>query len=161
MAILDSCFGCDECPPVHDRSHRVAGVLSIRLNVGFGTALLASGAANTVSTLVGIPLNWFLGGIVAKTAMAFLPRSNAAWKKLLNVIRDNLFWLVGSYTEKNINWIIPSAELVLLVPLFFLSWWIESLVVSGTLETTNADRISGAVFVANLCSYGLLTLVPT
>jgi len=137
-----------------------AWVLSVRLDVGFGTALLASGAANAVSTIVGVPLNWFLGSRVLKTVSGFLPRSNAVWKTFVNIIRGNLFWLLGSYTEKNISWIIPSAELVLLVPLFLLSWLIESLVVSGTLETTHADQISGAVFLANLLSYGLLALVP-
>jgi hypothetical protein len=137
-----------------------AWVISVRLDVGFGVALAASGAANAVSTIVGTPLNWLLGGVLVRTASGFLPRSNAAWKKLLNVIRGNLFWLIGGYTEKNIDWIIPSAELALLVPMFFLSWWIESLVVSSMLEGTLTDRISSAVFVANLLSYALLALVP-
>src|SRR5438046_3127931 len=70
-----------------------AWVISVRLDVGFGVALAASGAANAVSTIIGIPLNWFFGGIVMRTASCFLPRSNAAWKTLLNVIRLNLFWL--------------------------------------------------------------------
>ena len=137
-----------------------AWVLSNRLDVGFGAALAASGRANVISTIVGIPITWIVGGILGKELSGFLPKSNAAWKKVLNVILGNLLWLLGSYTEKNAGWIIPSAELVLLVPFFFLSWWIESLVVAGTL-VTHADRISGAVFLANLLSYGLLALVPT
>src|SRR5205823_5086472 len=40
-----------------------AWVLSVRLNVGIGAALAASGAANAVSTIIGIPVNWFVGGI--------------------------------------------------------------------------------------------------
>jgi hypothetical protein len=137
-----------------------AWVLSARLDVGFGTALVASGAANAVSTIVGLPVDWIVGGMAVTTVSAFLPRSNAVWKKVLNVIRQNLFWLVGHYAEKNLSWIIPSAELVLLVPFFFLSWWIESLVVSRMLNGGLADRVSGAVFTANLLSYALLSLVP-
>jgi hypothetical protein len=138
-----------------------AWVLSVRLDVGFGTALAASAAANAVSTIIGTPLNWLFGGMVVRAASGFVPRSNATWKKLLNVIRGNLFWLIGGYTGKNIKWIIPSAELVLLVPMFFLSWWIESLVVSSMLDGTLADRIKSAVFAANVLSYALLALVPT
>jgi hypothetical protein len=137
-----------------------AWVLSIRLDVGFGAALAASGAANAVSTVVGIPVTWLFGVTAVKTVSGLVPRSNAAWKKLLSVVVSNLFWLVGSDAERNSGWIIPSAELVFLVPFFFLSWWIGSLVVSGMLEGADADRINSAVFVANLLSYMLLAFVP-
>jgi hypothetical protein len=137
-----------------------AWVLAVRLDITIGVALAVSTAANAVSTIIGLPVNWLVGGIIGVTASGSLEKANSEWKKLLGIILGNVFWLLSG-KDRNIQWIMPSAQLLLLVPFFFLSWGIESLVVSNTLDVIHADRISGAVFFANLFSYGLLALVPT
>ena len=134
-----------------------AWVLSVRLSVGFGAALAASGAANLVSTVIGLPVSWLVAGTIGSKARNLLPRSNASWKYVINRITESLFGMIG---DTNSEWIIPSAELMYLVPLFFLSWAIESYVVSNMLEGTHAVGISSAVCVANIASYGLLSIVP-
>jgi hypothetical protein len=137
-----------------------AWVLAARLGIGIGPALAVSGAANALSTIIGLPANWLVGGIVGITAKPSLWRLGGAGKKLFGYILGNVFWLLSG-KDRNIRWIMPSAQLLLLIPFFFLSWWIEFLVVSKTLDVAYADRISQAVFFANLASYGLLAFVPT
>ena len=136
-----------------------AWVVSVRLHIEVGAALGASAVSNLVSTIIGIPVNWFIGGITGAMANKLWPSSNVVWKKLLRDVFRNLFWIPPG-DHQNAKWIIPSAQLILLVPLCFVSWLIESPIVSSVLEDLHADSISSAVFLANVSSYGLLALLP-
>lgn len=60
-----------------------AWVLAVRLNIEIGVAIAASAAANLVSTIIGLPVNWFVGGIIGVTTNRVLWRSSCVWKKLL------------------------------------------------------------------------------
>ena len=133
-----------------------ACVLWARLGVGFEQALEISGVANIISTVIGIPLVWFIGGIAGQKASGLLPRSNAPWRRIFSLVVGSL-GLVG---ERHSRWVIPSVLLVLLVPFFFLSWLIELLVASRMLEEAGSALVLGSVFLANLASHSLLVLVP-
>jgi hypothetical protein len=66
-------------------------------------------------------------------------------------------WLIPY--EPELKWMIPSATLFLLVPFFFVSWWIEYRVEKRLLKEIDQTQLNAAVRNANLVSYGLLALI--
>ena len=102
--------------------------LSLRktLKLPFRTSILYTTIANIVSTIVGIPVTWFLlvffqlitGGGGAYGIDTF-------WKKVLAVTWQAA-WLMPYESES--NWMGYAAMLFLLIPFFFASWIIEHLV---------------------------------
>ena len=80
---------------------------------------------NLVSTFAGVPFTWAIllfiqtisGGSVAWGI-------NTIWGKII-AITWQAPWLIPYQFQ--FNWMIPSAGIVLLIPFFFVSWWIEYL----------------------------------
>jgi hypothetical protein len=61
--------------------------------------------------------------------------------------------------DKDAIWAVPLAALVLLIPFFYASVWIEQRVMSSWLpsaSTTETGTLPRSVFKANLLSYGFL-----
>jgi hypothetical protein len=63
------------------------------------------------------------------------------------------------------GWVIPAATLVLLIPFFFASYWIEYFVVKKMVGTPDEEgstlacgRVRNAVRNANLITYGMMFL---
>ncbi len=135
-------------------------------------ALKSNAAANVVSTLIGVPVAWgvtLLFQFFALGTILRIPAISRAADKWNSPLADVVLtilapaWLGPS--EKNLYWMVPLAAIVLLVPTFFLSVWIEAFVVDHMLRKPEGDpsnltssRIRTAVRNANLVSYGLLTL---
>lgn len=132
-------------------------------------ALKSNAVSNLASTLIGIPVAW--AAMLAVEfgvfgVIALVDRSNAIqnWNSpLANLI----FVLVSSAwlgpTEK--QWVVPVATLVLLIPFFFASYWIEYLVVrrmvgrpDGEDPNLSYPRIRTAVRNANLVTYAVMFL---
>ena len=65
-------------------------------------------------------------------------------------------WLIPY--ESELYWMVPTAALVLLIPFFFASWFIEYQVGKRILRDIESTKIKEAVLKANLLSYGLLGL---
>jgi len=89
-------------------------------------------AANAASTLVGVPLSWAVlvaGAIATSGLLSVLPEavldSPARWIMAPFAIS----WL-GPGVERH-PWWIPAAFLGLLVPFFFMSVWVERVVMRG------------------------------
>jgi hypothetical protein len=131
-------------------------VLFKQLSIAGRSALKASSFANLASTVIGIPLTW-----IALVALQLVTGGGNAYgldtaPRRLLAVTWQAPWLIPY--GKNLRWMIPSATLTLLVPFFFVSWWIEYHVVRRTLKSTDRARVLIAVRNANLMSYGLLAI---
>jgi hypothetical protein len=132
--------------------------ISKGLNITIGQSLKVVSISNAVSTVVGIPLTWFLlvliqmltGGGGAYGLDSFMGKVLAVtWQAP---------WLIPY--EKDLNWMIPLAGLVLLVPFFFASWWSEYLVSKKMLKSIPSASIKYKVRNANLITYLMLASWP-
>jgi hypothetical protein len=111
--------------------------------------------ANLASTFVGIPLTWLALVLleIATTGGGRAYGLDTPRQKFLSVVWQAP-WLIPYGTD--LSWMIPTASLVLLVPFFFASYWVESWVVSAMLHKHSVGPVKPAVFRANLASYALL-----
>ena len=131
-------------------------VLIRQLALSGGTAIKISAIANVASTVVGMPVAWFVLVIMQLASgggAAFKMDSTLA--KLLAVTWQAP-WLIPHRSD--IQWMVPAATLTLLVPFFFVSWLIEYQVAKRMVASPAPSRLSSAVRNANLGSYGLLAL---
>ncbi|CAG35712.1 hypothetical protein [Desulfotalea psychrophila] len=114
--------------------------------------------SNLVSTLVGIPLTWVLltlGQMVTGGGSAH--GVDTVLGKVLAVTWQAP-WLIPY--ERELNWMIPAAGIVLLVPFFFVSWWSEYLVSRRFLGKVPAQQLKLEIRNANIITYSLLACWP-
>jgi hypothetical protein len=121
------------------------------------TSLKKSGIANAVSTLIGIPLTW--GVLVVIEIM--LSQGGRAYG--INTLSGKLIavtvqapWLIPY--ESDLGWMIPAASIVLLIPFFFVSVFVERWVF-GRKTQIDKTKIKSWSWKANLLTYGLLQAV--
>jgi hypothetical protein len=113
-------------------------VIWSRLSLSAGHAAAVTTVANAVSTIVGTPVAWFL--------MLLTPLTRrAAWHLPFNEENE------GQY-----DWVVPTSALVLLVPFFFASWFIEYRIAVHMLPWLEPGTIGAAAFTCNLITYGCL-----
>jgi len=112
--------------------------------------------ANVLSTLVDVPLTWFVllalelatgggsggPGVLVTTRQKFLA---VTWQAP---------WLIPYDSE--LHWMIPTAMLVLLVPFFFASWLTEYWIIKRLVKDFASVEGRHGVMLANLASYFLL-----
>lgn len=135
-----------------------------------GKVLWATALANVLSTIVGVPLTWgalFLCEMGVGFGLSFTKLANSSWSGPLSEIVGTLLtapWIAPA--DKSASWAVPLAALVLLVPFFFVSVWVEQMVMEHFLPVTTADAappaevndkvLRRAVRGANLLSYGFM-----
>ncbi|MDP3935587.1 MAG: hypothetical protein Q8Q56_01135 [Alphaproteobacteria bacterium] len=114
--------------------------------------------ANFISTLLGIPVVWFLMALIQ-----FLIPGAGGFTELSGVwpyvfgVTVQAPWLL--LYESQFYWMIPVAFIVLLVPFFFASYWIEAFVILRMWrDEKNDDQIKNAVKKANMFSYAFLLI---
>jgi hypothetical protein len=134
-------------------------------------AMKSSAASNLASTIIGVPIAWAVMFAVEFAGTGLMERNHGIenWHSpLANV----LFFFVGSAwiapPDRASLWIIPAACLVLLIPFFFASYWIEHFVVKwmvglpeGGPPNVAYPRVRIAVRNANLITYGAMFLATT
>ena len=129
-------------------------------------AIKTNAASNLASTIIGIPVAWAVMLAIEFGAMALVGESNALqnWRSpIANVI---FFLLSSAWLNPDLGeraWFIPAATLVLLIPFFLASYWIEYLVVRRMVGMPTGDppnlaypRVRLAVRNANLVTYGVM-----
>lgn len=133
-------------------------------------AIRSNAVSNLASTLVGIPAAWTVmlavefGGLGAFSLFEKVT-SNQKWGD--SPLADVILMLMGSAwigpVEGRDQWVIPAATLVLLVPFFFASYWVEYFVVRRMVigpdeEKSDLTRpsVRTAVRDANLVTYGIM-----
>ena len=133
-------------------------VLAKGLGLTQRVAFKVSAWANLLTTFVGAPLTW-----VILTVLEGVTGGGRAYgidtpaKKLLAVTWQAP-WLIPYEADHNLYWMVPAAMMWLLVPTFFMSWWLEYLAAARMLRDADRTRLKSAVFKANLLSYAFLEL---
>lgn len=133
-------------------------VLGNRLGLTPRMALKVSAWSNILTTFVGVPLTW-----ATLTVLEWSTGGGRAYgidspvKKFLAVTWQAP-WLIPYEANKNLYWMVPAAAMWLLVPTFFMSWWLEYLVAARILRETDRTLLKSAMFKANLLSYAMLEL---
>ncbi len=146
-----------------------AFVATRRLGTRWGKSLKVSSVANIVSTVVGVPLTWLVlvaveMGLQYAGGFTTGPGPQNPLSPLVGVAVGavNMIvmapWLVPY--EGNFYWMIPTAALILCVPFFFASVWIEYLIARLMMGREHAPQTRDWAWMANIASYGLLVLVP-
>jgi len=130
------------------------------LKIPFRFLLRLIARANLFSTFVGIPITWFLLVVLERASGGGgASNLNVPESRLLAVTRDAP-WLVPY--EKQLFWMVPTAQLVLLIPFFFASWWVEYFIIRRDIFNTDWDTdkrtIRRAVRNINFVSYSGLAI---
>ena len=112
-------------------------IVLTRFGAQIWESLLAVSVANLGSTLVGIPLAIVLEIVVATNT----PLYEESWDPKDTWIRD---------------WMLPAGGVLLLIPFFLMSWWIEAPITAWFLDDLPTQFVDSAVRDANLVTYGLL-----
>ncbi|TKB45371.1 hypothetical protein [Thalassotalea mangrovi] len=132
--------------------------ISKGLELPLGQSLKTASISNVVSTIIGIPLTWFLLVVVqVLTGGGGAYGINSVMGKVLAVTWQAP-WLIPY--EEDLSWMIPAAGIVLLIPFFFTSWWSEYFVSKKLNKTLPSLSVRGKVRNANLITYSLLAAWP-
>jgi hypothetical protein len=132
--------------------------ISKGLELSLGQSLKTVSFSNVVSTIIGIPITWFMLVVVQiVTGGGGAYGIDTVMGKIMAVTWQAP-WLIPY--EKDLNWMIPAAGLVLLIPFFFASWWSEYFVSKKINKTLPPHIIKSKVRNANLITYSLLAAWP-
>jgi hypothetical protein len=134
-------------------------------------AMKSNAVSNLVSTIIGVPLAWAIVFAVDFASIGLIER-NHGLENWHSPLANVLFFVLGSAwigpPDRASVWIIPAACLVLLVPFFFASYWVEYFVIKwmvGMPEGGPANvaypRVRIAVRNANPITYGAMFLATT
>ncbi len=134
-------------------------------------ALGSNALSNLASTIVGVPLAWaILVGLEFGT-MGMVNASPALQNWNSPIATAVSFVLTSAWigpVEGSQDWMVPAATLVLLVPFFFASYFVEYQVIRsmvGKFESRGplltASRVKAAVRNANLVTYGIMFLATS
>lgn len=132
-------------------------VISKKINISLKNSFRVSSIINIISTVAGIPLTW-----VALVLIQMLTGGGAAHgietplKKFLAITWQGP-WLVPY--ESDLYWMLPSANLFLLIPFFFASWFIEYAIAKRLLRDSVSHVVKSGIFLANLLTYSMLFVI--
>jgi len=125
------------------------------LNLPWKRVWIGSLIANTVSTLFGFPILWL--------AMVFLqiglggggvPKLMEPWLSVYSVTVQAA-WLLPD--EKRLYWMIPTAALVLLIPAFFLTIYVEGRIYRRVFK--DSQGIPSVTWRVHYISYAFLCAI--
>lgn len=132
-------------------------VIRRMLGISLKDAAKVSAVINMVSTVIGIPITWFiLVSIEIVTAGGKAYGLETPFKKFLAVSLQAP-WLIPY--DKDLNWMVPAAFSWLLIFFFFMSVKLEGYIAKRMLKDLETQLINRAVLVANLWSYAVLEII--
>ncbi|WP_306519921.1 hypothetical protein [Rheinheimera sp.] len=132
--------------------------ISKGLGLSISQSLKTVSVSNIVSTIVGIPVTWFLLVLVQMLTGGGGAYGLDSYMGKVLAVTWQAPWLIPYETD--LNWMIPAAGLVLLVPFFFASWWSEYLVSKEMLQALPSNILKVKVRNANLITYCMLASWP-
>jgi hypothetical protein len=135
-----------------------------RLKLPYRQAINAAAKANVFSTAVGVPVAW---GVMLVVELAMIYPMTAAAEKWHWSVNSPVFYLASILAVAWVSppttswWPITLAAALLLIPTFFASIWLERRSYRKALAEIDPDNVNGAVWSANIWSYGLLFAIVT
>lgn len=137
-----------------------------QLNLSFKHALLTTTVSNIVSTLFGVPLVW----LILVTIQMLTPGGTGTYPELSTFSRYVMGvtlqapWLIPY--ESQFYWMVPTAVMVLLIPMFFMSYFCEYIIslmlLNRKSDNFDPENIQHGVWIGNIRSYlFLIMLVAT
>lgn len=131
-----------------------AYVLFAKIGTSAWASVGVAGAANLVSTVIGIPITWLALVILEEILVGSHDFDLRTMRGKILAVTVQAPWLPPY--ERELGWMIPTALIILLVPFFFASWTIEYHIEDWLLSSIPSETIDGAVFLGNLVSYLLM-----
>jgi hypothetical protein len=112
--------------------------------------------ANALSTFVGIPIAW-----IGMVVINMITTGGAAheFRTPMDAFRSIVLqasWLVPY--EDQLHWLVPAATLILLIPYFFVSVFVERWWLRKRFSTGGVARVAVAAWVSNAVTYGGLAI---
>lgn len=134
-------------------------------------AIKTNAVSNLASTIIGIPVAWAVMLAIEFGTIGLVSESNAL-QNWHSPIANAIFFLFSSaWLNPDLGedaWVIPAATVILLIPFFFASYWIEYFVVRKMVGTPDGEpsnlayaRVRRAVRNANLITYGIMFLATS
>ena len=124
------------------------------LGFSWGRAFRLSTIANLLSTALGVPLTWIVLGLPLWLigAVAFTPGADSSPWAIVFVVPLYAFWLPP--LDRAHVWVIPAVGILLCVPFYFATTWVEFRIARFYVESSPlARRWSRA---ANAITYALM-----
>jgi hypothetical protein len=133
-----------------------AEVIRRRLSLPYARALSASAKANVLSTAAGVPLAWAAMLVVELVAAAPLFFALRKWPSSPISYVAQFFAVAWTGPPQYSFWPIVLAAMLLLIPTFFVSVWLERPVYRRALAQAERALVDRSVWTANLASYSVL-----
>ena len=115
--------------------------------------------ANLLTMLIGIPVTWFLAALATAVTTG-----GGGWGdgSIIGVLKSPA-WLGPGYIG-DLAWAAPLGLILLCVPFFLMSWWIEyvflrAFAVKGLTADSKQCSLFSFVWKANLASYTFLVVL--
>lgn len=132
-------------------------IVARSLKLPKGDSARAVISANLVSTFLGFPLAWgIMVGLEIATGGGGRYDLHTAFQAVITVTTQAPWFPPDNAT---LYWMIPTAAIILLVPSYFVSVWIEGLVMRALLPEEKRNAIFPVAWKANLASYAFLLLL--
>ena len=132
-----------------------------RLNLNFFKSLKAFGWANILTTFIGFPLTWgclfglqLLFGLILGSSCS--PGFDNIFYGIISVL-THAAWLCP--WEDKMLWLVPLALMQCLIVAYFVSDYLEALVIKKIFKEEDSKTISKAVWQANTITYAILILI--
>jgi len=122
--------------------------------IAWKSSLQRTAIANAATTLAGIPLTWGLL-VVVEMLLTSGGRSYgiATMPEKLIAVIVQAPWLIPY--ESDLDWMIPAAAIVLLIPFFFTSVFLERWIF-GIKSPIDKTKIKTWSWKANILTYGMI-----
>lgn len=137
-----------------------AVIVCKKQRASFKRSLGGSAAANAVSTLAGVPLSWGVMLLVMMAGYLFDDALALKWDSpavMIAYVVLNAAWLAPY--EEHLNWMVPMALAILMIPSYFVSVWIEYLVFKRIWKDVDRKSVWNTMRIANGVTYGILILI--
>lgn len=129
-------------------------VIARRTGVPFRTSIGGLALANVVSTIVGVPVLWFLLATVELMCCGGALGLGSAWTKVY-AVTVQAPWLIPY--ESEFGWMVPAALCTLAVVFATMSVFVEAPIVARFTKL-QLRRLWSPMWAANLASYAALGL---
>lgn len=123
-----------------------AGLYRWRIGVSWQRAVLGSLGANAISTIVGVPITWFV-----LVLLQMFTGGGGDHGVGIQAVTWQAPWLIPH--EEHLNWMVRAAGMVLCVPFLLSSVWIEYLCLRKIWKEFEHSKIRRACWLANALTY--------